>query len=650
MRKYIVLFIANFMLYTSYSQAQQLKLASVFGDHMVIQREMYVPVWGTGCPGNLVQVTLANNSVLTAVAEDGTWVVRIPNLNAGGPHKMTVSSSSDTLELDDVMVGDVWLASGQSNMEWSVGMGVGQNTEQEIQEANYPRIRYYTVPHETSVMPLEDTAPAEWRLVNRETVKHFSAVAYFFARELHLDKDVPVGIISSSWGATSIHAWMSREMLSLHPNYTKPVLDMDLDPRNWEKTIRLSHENDRIRDSLAANLQEGLKAGVHTLQYDDSAWNRLDYPVEMEKAGLRGFWGVSWFRKSFQATQGMKGKPAQIKLFLRGAEATVYVNGVQIERFKSPQGVVSVHVPAKLLQSGENLLAIRLYQQWGIGMIGESSNEAEISTLNRKYFVSLKGEWRSSGRIEPEIPGFQGYYNWYTVQYNARIAPLIPYGIKGVIWYQGEGNIYKAHEYQTLFPMMIQDWRIRWQQGYFPFLFVQLANHKQKQTSPVEDPLAELRETQFKTLRYPNTGMATAIDIGDPVDIHPRNKLDVGKRLYLAAKHVAYGDDIVYSGPMYESMEIEGNKIRITFSSVGEGLTFKGGSGIEGFAIAGSDRKFYWAIAEFDGDSVIVYSDHVEKPEAVRYGWAANPAVNLYNKEGLPAVPFRTDNYKMITE
>jgi sialate O-acetylesterase len=283
-------------------------------------------------------------------------------------------------------------------------------------------------------------------------------------------------------------------------------------------------------------------------------------------------------------------------------------------------------------------------------MIGEGSNEAEISTLNTKYSVSLKGEWRSSGRIEPEIPGFQGYYNWYTVQYNARIAPLIPYGIKGVIWYQGEGNIYKAHEYQTLFPMMIQDWRIRWQQGSFPFLFVQLANHKQKQTTPVEDPVAELRETQLMTLRYPNTGMATAIDIGDPVDIHPRNKLDVGKRLYLAAKHVAYGDDIVYSGPMYESMEIEGNKIRITFSSVGGGLTINGGPGIEGFTIAGTDRIFYWANAEIDGDTVIVYSDRVDKPEAIRYGWAANPAVNLYNKEGLPAVPFRTDNYKMITE
>jgi len=633
-----------------FSEAQQLKMASVFGDHMVIQRDIHVPVWGTASPGQIVQVTMAGYTIPAPVAEDSTWMVRIPKLNAGGPHKMIVSSGHDTLVLNDVMVGEVWLASGQSNMDWSVGMGVGENTEKEIQEADYPEIRFYTVPHKTSVVPLDDTGPANWQLVNQETVKHFSAVSYFFARDLYHDKEVPVGIISSSWGATSIHAWMSREVLSLHPNYTKPVLNMDLDTANWEKTIRKSHENDRIRDSIAATLQEGLKAGVHTLNYNDSAWKKLHYPVQMEEAGLRGFWGVSWFRKSFQAPKGMKGKPAQIDLFLRGAEAAVYLNGVKIERFKNPEGVVSVSVPEKILQPGENLLAIRLYQQWGIGMIGESNNEAEISTLNRKYSVSLKDDWRSSGRIEPEIPGFQGYFNWYTVQYNARIAPIIPYGIRGVIWYQGEGNIYNAHEYQTLFPMMIQDWRTRWQQGYFPFLFVQLANHNAKQTTPVEDPVAELRETQRLTLRYPNTGMASAIDIGDPVDIHPSNKLDVGKRLYLAAKHVAYGDDLVFSGPMYESMEIEGSKIRIIFSSVGGGLILKDGSDLVGFTIAGKDRKFYWANAEIDGNTVVVYSDRVEKPEAVRYGWAANPIVNLYNKEGLPAVPFRTDNFKMITE
>jgi len=483
--------------------ASHLKTASIFGHNMVIQQGINAPVWGYGSPADTIWVQFAGFSIPATVESDSTWMVRMPVLQAGGPFTMMVSTSLDTIIFNHVMVGEVWLASGQSNMEWSVGMGVGENTEEEIAAADFPEIRYYTVPHQTSVVPLDDTEPGKWQMVNPETVKHLSAVAYFFSRDLHLDKDVAVGIINSSWGATSIHAWMSREILMLHPNYRNPLMNMDLDPGNWKKTVERSHENNRMRDSITATLQEGIRLGVHTMKYNDSAWEKLDYPVEMEKAGLRGFWGVSWFRKSFQIPGSMNDKSSQISLFLRGAEAAIYLNGKEIERLKNPDGAISVTVPRRILRTGENLLAIRLYQHWGIGMVGETNTDAELSTQNGKQSVSLKGEWRSSGPIEPEIPGFQGYFNWYSVQYNARIAPIIPYGIRGVIWYQGEGNIYKAHEYQTLFPMMIQDWRTRWQQRHFPFLYVQLANHKQKQTLPVEDPVAELREGQIQEWRVP---------------------------------------------------------------------------------------------------------------------------------------------------
>lgn len=627
--------------------AKQLRLASVFGDHMVIQQGIHAPVWGWASPGQIVKVEMAGFVTMAKTGTDGKWMVRMPVLEYGGPYDLKVIAG-DTLQLKDVMVGEVWLASGQSNMEWSVGMGIGPRTEEEIRQANFPNIRYFTVPHNTSVVPLENTEAANWKQVNPETVKGLSGVAYFFARDLHQHRKVAVGILSSSWGATSAHAWMSSEILGMHPDFQEVVNNQDKNPANWDEVVKKSKWNDQHRDSLAAQCQEGINRNVFSPEFNDTKWKTISYPANNEKAGLQWFWGVTWFRNSFEIKE-LKGNESSLNIFLRGKELTLYLNGKEFAKIANAEKEMSIKIPKGQLKKGANTLAIRLYEVWGTGLIGSAVTKAEIITNKNERFA-LNSEWKASGQIEPQIPGNQGYYNQYSVQFNGRIAPLIPYGIKGVIWYQGEGNSSKAFQYRTLFPMLIEDWRTRWGQGYMPFLFVQLANHKEKKSLPEDDPVAELREAQALTLRLPNTGMACAIDIGDALDVHPRNKLDVGKRLYLAARKVAYGENIVHSGPFYEGFRIEGNQIHVSFTSVGGGLFIKNNQVLKGFSIAGIDGKFHWADARIDDNTVVVNSPNVPNPVAVRYSWEINPDGNLYNMEGLPAVPFRTDNYKITTD
>jgi len=336
---------------------------------------------------------------------------------------------------------------------------------------------------------------------------------------------------------------------------------------------------------------------------------------------------------------------------ISGRSFDTYINGkpIEIKEDKTSKKQIFL-VRSKQLNKGKNMLAIRLLVNWGSANIGTKESEANLVSTDNETKISLGGQWCFNNQIEPEIPQWQDYYNKINVLYNGEISSLIPFAIKGAIWYQGENNAGKAYQYRTLFPMMIQDWRVRWGQGYFPFLFVQLANFKAKQAEPADDDWAELREAQQMTLRYPNTGMAVAIDIGDANDIHPKNKLDVAKRLFLSARNVAYGENVVYSGPIYESMKTDGSKIRISFSCAGTGLTTLKNLPLRGFAIAGEDKKFYWAEAVIEGNEVIVSAKMVSKPLAARYSWASNPDGNLYNKEGLPASPFRTDQWKGVTE
>jgi sialate O-acetylesterase len=490
-----LLFFAIFL--TSYSLCEgQLKLPSFFSDHMVFQRGQKINVWGMAEPGTTITISLNGKTAKGKANEEGHWLISLPAMKEGGPYELEVKAGDEKIVLKDVYIGEVWIASGQSNMWWPVSESM--NAEKEIKEANYPLIRLLQVPLKTST-ELQWDVECKWQVCSPETVKDFSAVAYFFARELYKKLDVPIGIIHSSVGGTPAEAWTSYKTLKSNPKF-KPLLEI------WRK-------------------------------YDQEVkkWQR-----DVEKAK-------------------MEGKP-------------------EPPHPQDPFG---------------------LDPQW-----------AEC--------------WRPSAL------------------YNAMIAPFTPYPLRGAIWYQGESNVGRAEEYSVLFPAMIEDWRKALGIGDFPFLFVQLANFMERKPEPSESGWAELRETQTSTLRLPNTGMAVAIDIGEANDIHPKNKQDVGKRLALAALAKAYGFKIEYSGPLFEKMEIEGNKARLFFKHTGSGLVCKGDK-LLGFAIAGEDKKFVWADAKIEGKTVVVWSDKVQKPVAVRYAWADNPECNLYNKEGLPAVPFRTD-------
>jgi sialate O-acetylesterase len=627
------------------AQSNDLRLASIFTDHMVIQQGLHAPVWGYASPGALVTIDFAGFKTQARTDAQGKWMIKMPPIASGGPYDMTVTAEKTQI-LRDVMVGEVWVASGQSNMEWTVGMGIGPNTEKEKASAAYPGIRFFVVPRETAAAPLEDMAPGTWQPVSPESVSQLSAVAYFFARQLHLDKKVAVGIVSSSWGATSAQAWMSAEMLSTHPDFRDRMASFDRDPAHWKETVRRNLENDRTRDSLANASLNGLKSGVPLPGFDDEAWRTVEYPVDMDKAGKSGFWGISWFRHHFDPGATAKGKSGILRIFLRAREARIFLNGVLLTNSGNVEKEMECQIPKGVLREGDNVLTIRMYQHWGIGLIGSATTTPVIRFGTKGEEIPLKGNWRVNHELESPLPQMQGFYNQPTVQFNGRIAPIIPYGIRGVIWYQGESNAGQPVQYRTLFPMLIQDWRMRWQQGIFPFLFVQLANFREKRIVPGDDLWAELREAQALTLQQPATGMASAIDIGDALDVHPRNKLDVGKRLYLAAEKIAYGKDIVHTGPTYDGMSVNGDTIIIRFSSCGSGLISREGATLRGFSIAGTDGVFQWAEALIQQNTVKVFRQGLSRPVAVRYAWESNPDGNLYNLEGLPANPFRTDMVK----
>lgn len=622
---------------------QGIKLSSIFSDNMVIQQGINASVWGISKPGSNVSVDFAGFFISTKTNQEGNWMVKMPVFKAGGPYEMKIFGI-DTIILKDVMVGEVWLASGQSNMEWTIGSGVGPDTETEIANANLPDIRFYNVPRKTSSIPLKDLDNQSWIVCSSATVANLSAVSFFFAKELNRHKGVAVGIISSSWGATSAEAWISSEMLATHPDFRERVLSMDTDTAKWNSYVRNCLKAEKERETIARTSRIGIEAGVIDPGYDDSGWKICESPVDMPAMNLNGYWGLVWLRKEIKIQQKIPVIKMMLTADIVARDAVIYINGQEVTHLVNPGKTYLLDIPPGILRQGNNVLSVRLYVNWGSAHIGSKTEVPCIISTDKRINISLDGDWKFNPGIEPAVAQWQDYYNQLSVLYNAMINPLIPFGIRGVIWYQGENNAGKAYQYRSLFPLLIEDWRIRWQQGYFPFLYVQLANYMERKVEPSESEWAELREAQLLTLRYPNTGMVVAIDIGDAEDIHPRNKLEVGKRLFLLARKLAYNEDITASGPIYRSYVTEGNRIRIRFTNTGNGLYARNGSELKGFSIAGVDKKFVWASAFIEGDEVIVSSPLVPEPIAVRYSWASNPEGNLYNREGLPASPFRTDS------
>ncbi|MFZ4774929.1 MAG: sialate O-acetylesterase [Terrimicrobiaceae bacterium] len=642
-----------------------MKLASLFSQHMVLQREMEIPVWGRAEPGSRITVELAGHSATATAGADGKWMVRLPTLAAGGPHTLTARTpGSDPLVVSDVLVGEVWICSGQSNMEFPLSGAT--DAEDERKAANFPQIRHFKVPRNAQAAPQTDTDGC-WEVCAPETARDFSAVAYFYGLELHRRLDVPVGLINSSWGGTVAEAWTSREGLLAEPELQPMVAEFDrllasddsevLEQRRkvdlWQQTY--------INRPTPPNL--GLTQGWAGSEASPADWMDIPVPGYWQLAGLN-FSGVVWYRREVDIPDDWEGKDLALGIGACDKSEWTYFNGefvgsLTLEDTPFAWSAPRVYsVPGRLVKAGKNVIAVRVYSHlYDAGMTGpHEALFVRTDTAGHSDVISLAGTW--SCRVEhnfgivpsapptppgPDNPGMP----W--VLCAGMIAPLVPYAVRGAIWYQGESNADRPHQYRTLFPALIRDWRRLWGQDHLHFHFVQLANFMAPPEQPGESRWAELREAQTMALALPDTGMAVIIDVGEETDIHPKSKQDVGRRLACSVLAKVHGlADITASGPLYKSFQVEGAQIRIAFDGVKGGLEARGGV-LKAFAIAGTDRTFVWADAKIDGETIIVSSPKVLAPVAVRYGWADNPPCNLYNKARLPASPFRTDNFPTNT-
>ncbi|GAB4198729.1 MAG: sialate O-acetylesterase [Thermoflexibacter sp.] len=627
-------------------------MPKIFADGMVLQRDIPVPIWGWADAGEKVTVTFLGKRYTTKADTDGKWILKLAEMKAGGTFEMTIQGKEkEAITIKNIMIGEVWIASGQSNMEWKIDWLPYKNTEPSL--ANFSQIRMFTVPRELSAKPEKDITGGTWQEAVGNNVKDFSAVAYFFAKELYQHYKIPIGIINTSWGGTIAETWMSAGAAKQIPDFKAVVEDLEKTPDAIEKAKREAEEARKRFEEMVNVKETGLVEKWWQNDLNTNDWKEMKLPTLWESAGLPNLDGVVWFRKEIEIPEKYLGKDLVLSLGAIDDSDETYFNGEKIGQTMQKYAEARVYkIPANKLKNGKNTLTIRVIDTGGGGGIYGKPEEMFVG-LGTERIVELAGNWKYKVGLGENIslPQSFGPNSRPTLLYNAMIYPLVPYAIRGAIWYQGESNAGRAYQYRTVFPALIQDWRNQWKQGDFPFLFVQLANFMKFEDEPKDSDWAELREAQTMTLSLPNTGMAVITDIGEANDIHPKNKHDVGKRLALAAKKVAYKEDIIYSSPMYESMQVNGNKIVISFKNIGSGLMVKDRYGyIKGFAIAGEDKKFYWAKAYLDGDKVIVENESVSKPVAVRYAWANNPEdANLFSKEGLPVCPFRTDEWQGIT-
>jgi len=629
----------------------------MFSDNMVLQREMRDPVWGWAPPGTTVKVSIENKSETAVAGTDGRWMVKIGPIPVGGPYTLTVAGPK-VVTFKDVLVGDVWICSGQSNMEF--GVGNLKNADEEIAKADYPTLRLFMEPRIVSAEPLDYTG-GDWKVCTPANLKSdgvwggFSAVGYFFGKKLNEDLKIPIGLIHTSWGGTPAQAWTSaKELGDKLPEFRTNLAQLEA-IREAKRHPSQNGENPFVAWYKKNDPGSAAEPGWADPAVDDSGWKSMNVPGFFQEAGLPEFvnqQSVVWLRKEVDLPAEVASKDATVHLLVDDNDAT-WVNGTKVGATDGYNVKRSYKVPANVLHAGKNVIAVRVTDTQAPGGIYGDPAGLSIEFAGADP-VSLAGPWKlklgtAINQTNPLPATFQDNPNAPTVLYNGMIQPIVPYGIKGAIWYQGESNAGQAYQYRTLLPTMIGSWQKSWDQGYFPFLIVQLAGFNHAPVNPGDDQWAELREAQWMTAqKVRHAGIATAIDIGEENDIHPKNKQEVGRRLALVAEAQDYHMNVVSSGPTYRSMRIDGSKIRVSFDNLGGGLVSKD-SLLQGFAIAGDDHKWFWADANIDGNSVVVSSSSVPYPVAVRYSWATFLNSSLYNKAGLPAFPFRTDKWKGIT-
>ncbi len=644
MRKIITTIVLITQVLFSYADVT---LPKVFGSNMVLQRDRNILIWGWASPKEKISVQFNKQTKNITAGKDGKWKISLAPELPGGPFQLLIKGKN-TITLNNILVGDVWICSGQSNMAWNVRES--NNWEEEIRNANYPNIRQIIIPNKVAAVPQQDISTGEWKVCTPENAGEFTAVGYFFARELTKELNIPVGLINTSWGGTHSETWTSREAFENSDAFKTMISGMPkLNLDSLEK-IRSAAITKKIESSQGPLIPASQAASWKEVKVDDSRWGKMNVPGLWEWQSLDDFDGVLWYRKNFALDSDAAGKEGVLDLAMIDDSDETFINGVRVGGKSRYNEKRNYAVPAGILREGNNTIAVRVVDTGGGG--GIYGEEGDVRLTIGEKVIPLAGKW--SYRVESISQNALSISpnSYPTLLFNAMINPLLPLGIKGAIWYQGEANAGRAFQYRKAFPLMINDWRKRWGQD-FPFYFVQLATYGNDHgDSQKGSTWAELREAQTMTLSLPNTGMAVTTDIGDPMDIHPRNKQDVGKRLAAIALNRTYGKTRIDSGPVFQSLVIKGDKAIITFSNTGSGLMVKDRYGyLKGFEIAGDDMKFKYAKAHIVGNTVEVHQDGISQPVAVRFGWADDASDNnLFNAEGFPAVPFRTDHWKGITE
>lgn len=632
------------VLLLTFGTKSQVLLPKLVSNGMVLQQQTKVTIWGWASANEQINLSFLNKTYSCIANKQGNWSLMLDSLSAGGPYKMTIEGSNK-IELSDIYVGEVWVCSGQSNMELTISRV--NWVFPEVLNENNEQIRQFYVPRTYSFHgPLSDFESGSWSPATPENINNFSAVAYFFANKLFHNEHVPIGIINCALGGSPIQAWVSLENLKAFPDYYNEAIQFENDDYINQLT---KDDNDR---SVAwyknlVDTDQGYHNGQNWLSnsFDFSSWDTLSVPGTWQNTTLDKINGSVWLKYEFDLTEKMASQ-GNLLILGRVIDAdSAFINGKFVGNITYQYPPRRYNIPNGILQPGKNILTVKVIVNSGTGGFVPDKLYAITSFTDT---FKLDGIWQYKIGTATKALQSQTFIRWKASGlYNAMLAPLTSFAVKGILWYQGEANTEHPNEYGSLLSTLIKNWRKDWQQPEMPFIYAQLPNFMEPQSEPTESKWASLRFNQLLGLENPYTAMTVNIDLGEWNDIHPVGKKEVANRMALAAEAIAYGKNLVYSGPIYKSSRIEGHKMIIEFSQCGSGLVCKNGNELKEFAVCGEDKHFVWAKAIIKDNHVVVWSDEVKNPIAVRYSWSNNPnQANLFNKEGLPASPFKTDTFE----
>jgi sialate O-acetylesterase len=637
-----------FFVFTFLGTSAQLRLSAIFSNHMVLQRDKPVKIWGAAKPGEKVHVNIGEVKASGIADKTGHWLLTLPSFPSGGPYTMHVEASSETRDFSDVLFGEVWLCSGQSNMQFHVNQVI--NAKFEIHRANNPLIRQVVIPNKLALQPQEFVDSTKWIVSSPATTGEFTAVGYFFAVNIYAKLKVPIGLIYDNWGGSQVESWISRDAMQASHELKDYADQM---AQSWEQTNGRIEKifMDTIKNRNGGTMPATDLASILKSDYSFSGWMPSSAPGGWDWIGFPGYRGEGFMEREVWIDSVQSKLPSILSLGENDNRFNWFINGNPLPKIS--EKIYQIALPAKTWKTGRNVLLLK------IGAPENAEQDMGLRGFNDLYYLDLDGEKISLSdghwKMLPVLDHPHHLINWMNSEgaiiYNAMLHPIIPYGIRGVLWYQGEANVGRAFEYGKTFPLLIESWRKEWKDN-FPFLFVQLANYGSNQSSNAGSNWAELRESQSRTLKVPGTGMSVTTDIGDPKDIHPKNKQEVGRRLAAIALNSVYGFPQTAHGPVFDSVAFFSNRADLYFKYIGSGLWAKDKYGdLRGFEIAGTNKKFYYAQAFIRSNHIEVISDSVDHPIAVRYGWSDSPDdINLFNLDGFPASPFRTDNWPGLTD